>query len=194
MSIGTRIKAIAGAILAGGMIAGGIILGTGDTSGTVDAGSQPATDARMARAIRIQGECPANDKPSKEPAKCVSTTQMDGWCLCITEQPSATVDNEVAAASDIAPAKRQRMVVCDGGGRDAGTVVRWEASASPVGAGCQVVIDNALMPNISMSAIETDIEAQLREVCAPCRVTAGSWGPCPHCLRWPGGCAEACRE
>lgn len=181
----TRIKAIVGAVLAGGAIMAGVLLGGGDGG---DTGA--VATASAARAVRLDGVCPED---SKERPRCAQTIQRDGYCICITTQEPGAVDGEVTSASmgTRPPKDRRRLVVCD---VDGGTEARWESSERMVPATCTVAVDAAVVPDVSATAIELgDTEEQLRRVCAPCRVSAGSWGPCPHCLRWPGGCAAACR-
>lgn len=185
----TRIKAIVGAVLAGGAIAAGVLLG-GRDGGDTGAGAADTT-ASAVRAVRLDGACPQDT--GKERPKCAQTIQRDGYCICITAQEAGTVDGEVTSASmgTRPPKDRRRLVVCD---VDGGTEARWESSERMVPATCTVAVDAAVVPDVSATAIELgDTEEQLRRVCAPCRVSAGSWGPCPHCLRWPGGCAAACR-
>lgn len=182
----TRIKAVVGAVLAGGAIVAGVLLGGGDGSDT----GATATTASAARAMRLDGVC---QEDSKDRPRCSQTIQRDGYCICITAQDVGTVDGEVTSDSMGArPAKdRRRLVVCDA---ERGTEARWESSELMVPATCTVAVDAAVVPDVSASSIELgDTEEQLRRVCAPCQVSAGSWGPCPHCLRWPGGCAAACR-
>lgn len=183
----TRIRAIVGAVLAGGAIAAGVLLGGGDGGDT----GATATTASSARAVRLDGVCPQDT--GKERPRCSQTIQRDGYCICITAQEAGTVDGEITSASMSArPARdRRRLVVCDA---ERGTEARWESSERMVPATCTVAVDAAVVPDVSASSIELgDTEEQLRRVCAPCQVSAGSWGPCPHCLRWPGGCAAACR-
>lgn len=181
-----RIKAIVGAVFAGGAVVVGALLGSGDKG---DIGPAGPAAANM-RPVRLDGECPAPH--GKEPAKCEQTIQADGYCLCFTRQGLGQVDGEVSSVSARPAKDRRRLVVCgDGIGR---TAARWEASDKPVAATCTLAVEDALAPEVSASGVELgDTEAKLREACAPCPVSAGNWGPCPHCLRWPGGCAAACR-
>lgn len=179
---------IAGAVAvlaAGGVVIG--LLGDGADPGTV---TGPTADAAPMRAVRLDGVCP--DPQGKEPARCKQIIQGDGYCVCITEQAAGQVDGEVTSVSARPGKDRRRLVVCgDGEGR---TIARWEASDKPAAASCTVAVEDALVPGISATGLEMgDTEAKLRAACAPCPVSAGSWGPCPHCLRWPGGCAAACR-
>jgi len=179
--------ALGGALILG---AGGVILGLGgDKGGTGDVGS---TAAVQQRAVRLPGVCPV--APVLEAAKCLSTLQQDGYCLCFTAQEAGTVDGEVTSVS-AAPAKdRSRLVACTQkvDGRDT-YVSRWEKSDAAVQLTCTVAAADVLMPNLSANGLELgDTEQKLRESCAPCQVTAGHWGLCPACLRMPGGCAKAC--
>lgn len=172
---------IAGAVAV--LAAGGIIVGL--------LGNAPVGVAeKQTRVVRLDGDCPAVQ--DKDRAVCEHAIQANGFCLCFTKQDPGTVDDEVTSVSERPGRQRWRLVVCGNG--HGMTTARWETSEKPVGAACTVAVEDALAPDVSATAIEIgDTEEQLRRVCAPCQVSAGSWGPCPHCLRWPGGCAAACR-
>lgn len=181
-------RAIVGAVLAGGALAVGLILGVPGDDTSIDARAD--TTASAERAVRIDGLCP--DVGGKDRPRCIQTIQRDGYCICITQQ-SGAIDGEVRSADMAArPAReRMRLVVC---GDAYQTDARWERSDRQVDASCTVAVEAAVMPEVSATGIELgDTEEQLRRRCAPCTVSAGAWGPCPHCLRWPGGCAAACR-
>jgi hypothetical protein len=167
--------------------AGGVILGLGDKDGTGDVAA-----ADPVRAVRLPGACPV--PPALEAAKCASTVQGDGWCLCFTSQKPGQVDDEVTDVSGKPAKDRARLVACTVkvDGKDQ-IVTRWEKSDAAVQLTCTVAAADVLMPNLSANGLELgDTEAKLRESCAPCQVTAGHWGLCPACLRMPGGCAAAC--
>ena len=177
------------AVLGVGILAGtgGLLAGLAGKGGPGDVASSV-----QQRAVRLPGVCPV--APVLEAAKCLSTLQQDGYCLCWTKQEAGTVDGEVTSVS-AAPAKdRSRLVACTQkvDGRDT-YVSRWEKSAAAVQLTCTVAAADVLMPNLSANGLELgDTEQKLRESCAPCQVTAGHWGLCPACLRMPGGCAKAC--
>lgn len=181
------------------IIAGAAILAAGAGVVVLEMGKGDATATAEVRAIRIDGECP---KPSKEAPKCDSTSQQKGYCLCITKQAAGSVDGEVSSSNIAArPAKDvQRLVVCPsvevadpkGNKSQSGIRTRWQTKDVRLEDGCLVAADDVVLPNISMNGLETGTEEQLRRFCAPCPISAGSWGRCPRCALEEGGCQKAC--
>lgn len=180
-----RIVAALGGIAVIG--AGGIIgtLGGGEATGD---DADPVSAVDDVRPVVLPGLCPA--AVTTEAAKCVAMVQLDGRCLCLTQQAVGTVDGEVTDASTLPAATRVRLVACPG--KDKVPVsVRWEKDAGDPVPGC--VVAARPMVDVTMGDAETDLVTQLRAACAPCPVAGMSWGRCPACLAEPGGCAEACR-
>jgi hypothetical protein len=163
------------ALLAGGLV---YLLTDAETGATV-AYSVPVNAKRI-------------DKPcdKERMVDCKDAISGPGWCLCLSEKTEKIIDEVDATAQAAKPTKdRKRLVAC-GSGKS--IKVRWEALDKPLAVDCSLAADEVLMPEISMGAIETDVEAKLRDKCKPCHISAGSWGPCPYCLRADGGCAKAC--
>lgn len=177
------IKITAGlVVLAGAGVALGLL---GDKGG--DVGPEPEKVEEL-RPVVLVGACPAAQ--ATEAAKCRESIQLDGRCLCMSAQPVGQVDGEVGSADALPAEKRTRLVVCPGKDKGAPTV-SWEKDAGNPRPGC--VVAARPMVDVSLDA-ETDLVEQLRAACAPCPISGRAWGPCPHCLVTPGGCAEACRE
>jgi hypothetical protein len=170
---------------------GGAVLATGGLIVIgLEKGGDVATTADSVRAVRLDGECP---KPSKDAPACQSMKQEKGYCVCLTTQKVGVVDGEVSSASIAArPAKDvQRLVVCPGVDRNPPSV-KWQTKDKPLDHGCLVAADDVVIPNLSMTGLETDVEAKLRAFCAPCPVSAGHWGLCPSAAFLDGGFAKAC--
>jgi hypothetical protein len=178
---GKQLLGVIGILAAGGGAA--ILAGKG---GELDAGK--IKGAVELRAARLDGVCPA--PTSLEAARCMGITQQDGYCICWTAQAAGAVDGEVTSVIGRPGKDRARLVVCT----EAGEVVpHWQKSDAAVSINCTAAASDVLMPGVSANGLELgDVEAKLRVSCAPCPVTAGSWGRCPECIREPGGCAAAC--
>jgi hypothetical protein len=168
------------------LAAGGVAMGLLGDKGR-DVGPEPAKVEEL-RPVVLQGLCPAAQ--TTEAAKCREAIQLDGRCLCLSAQKPGQVDGEVGNADALPAAFRTRLVACPGKDK-APPVVSWEKDAGEPRHGC--VVAARPMVDVSLDA-ETDLVEQLRAACTPCPISGRAWGPCPHCLVTPGGCAEACRE
>jgi hypothetical protein len=170
------------------VLAGAGTLGLlGDTGATDDGGSiGPVVIAEDLRPVVIAGVCPAATKT--EAARCEQIQQLPGKCICWTRQKTGTVDGEVTDPATLPAGNRVRLVVCEKTGI---VSVRWELDSGDVQVGCVAAARPVV--DVTLGNAETDLVTQLRAACAPCPVTGANWGPCPHCLKTPGGCAEACR-
>jgi hypothetical protein len=148
------------------------------------------TGAQVAYAVPVNAKRIDKSCDKGKMTDCRDVISGPGWCLCLSEKTEKIKDEVSDADQKAKQAKdRRRLVVC-GSGKSIKT--RWEALDKPVAADCTLAADEVLMPEVSMGAMETDVEAKLRVACSPCPVSAGSWGPCPYCLRAAGGCASAC--
>jgi len=184
--------ALGGALILG---AGGVILGLGgDKGGTGDVGS---TAAVQQRAVRLPGVCPV--APVLEAAKCLSTLQQDGYCLCFTAQEAGTVDGEVTSVVGQPAKYRSRLVACTTKDKQGKNVceTRWEKSDAAVSLSCTVAAADVLIPGLSANGLELGNTEALLRASTGCPVTAGHWGHAPCCLRtdvpgYEGGCAAAC--
>lgn len=181
-----KIIAGLGILAAGGAALG--LLGNDGKPGDDLGPTDPVAIVEELRPVVLAGLCPAS--VTAEAAKCSEAIQLDGRCLCLSAQKPGQVDGEVNDASALPAGARRRLVVCPGKEK-APPVVSWEKDAGEPKPGC--VVAARPMVDVSLDA-DTDLVEQLRAACAPCPVSGRAWGPCPHCLVTPGGCAEACRE
>lgn len=177
-----------GALLAVGLAAGGLYLGLdGGEAGASDGGVTPslATAAPVRMARLPTGKCDETKCPQ-------GIIQGDGWCACLTTAAKAEpVAEEVSSKDDLAAKDTRSMVLCpqtDGGAGG----VSYPLASAELPKDCIRVLPKVLLPGITTNSVITGIEADLEVACSPCKVAPGAWGPCPHCLAWPGGCAKAC--
>jgi hypothetical protein len=183
-----KLKVMAAMIVlaAGGAVVLGVL---GDAGKPGDAVA--SADVRV---IKLDGPCPV--AATAEAAKCEGGSWADskGGCLCLTKQPAGTVDGEIGKADDLAPAKRNLLVVCpakDGKGQP---TVSWISGEKTPPAGC--VVAAKAMVDVSVGDLSTDLVDALNVACAPCVVTGSSWRNCPRCLLGEPGksdCAAVCR-
>jgi len=117
----------------------------------------------------------------------------DGWCACLTaSKASEPVAEEVKSTSELAAKDTRKMMLCGPDKDGQGGGVSYPLASDPLPIGCYEILPKVLLPGVQTNSLPTGIEAQLEVECYPCRVSPGSWGPCPHCILWPGGCARAC--
>ena len=140
----------------------------------------------------VDGEI-TDQAPSPVPPGTLRAAQLPG-----TTDPEDIADKCPGGAVrvKIPPGQKRDMLVCDVETEDDSGIWTTEVRYLPSGTlpkKCKLVCRDLLFPGLSMANVETGVEACLREVCAPCVISGGSWGHCPHCLtdRTPS-CAEAC--
>lgn len=106
------------------------------------------------------------------------------------------MDGEVSGASVLPAASRARLLVC--GDKPGKTSVRHIGPGETWDSKVCGVLTSASNPtgevsaDVQLGALETDLTVLLREACAPCVISGDHTGPCPHCVRYPGGCASVC--
>lgn len=122
-------------------------------------------------------------KPVDARAVCPggATKVSDGY-LCVTNKKGSLINEQPEgdrwiAFCPVAEGKATHNEVRSGSG--------------PVPIGCVPIAEDLLFTH-AQANVETDLTERMRELCAPCVVTPTQWGPCPHCLSWPGGCKSAC--
>jgi len=147
-----------------------------------------APDVATLRPARLPGD--AVGLAEKCPGGAVRLDDGDAW-ICLTDQP--TVEGEL---TNLPAGQKRDMLICDL--EDPVDSGNWRTEVRYLPSGtmpprCKLVCADLLWPGVSMSTVETGTEACLRTACAPCPVTAGDWGQCPHCLSdSTPSCAEAC--
>jgi hypothetical protein len=147
----------------------------------------------------------------------IITSGPDEYCVCMTVvgdgAPQVTRLDDCPTPEEIsetgqcnagtfvinrALSDRQRLVLCcDQVDPESGQTSHWVGKQSVQGGvspGCRI-LDPLVEIETSFGQVETPTDVVLRNLCAPCPVSPGSWGVCPRCMcDGPRGCRDACPE